>query len=229
MEGKRTDKAGAFSAEGITGFLGGGRHKSRYIRTIRPVTGFLLVWLLFFSVSAGAQIFRPLRSQAWGGTRQINWPLVYPERYKVSFMAGLSSIRTRDGHRPGLAAGLAGELLFAQTFLAGLGWEFVRSRGGDSLAGAVLHRIAFQGGFIVPLGRTERHHLTALFRAGLGFLRSQEGGGAGAGFSFGLAYEYSLNSDYILAPEIMWHRYSGPVSYYGLSGRTLGLRLHFGR
>jgi hypothetical protein len=215
-------------------FTGSGSFARNGRRIVPPaaLSFFLLLFLLVQSSPAAAQssgLYSRFLSQATAGSQRITWPLVYPERYKISAMAGLSSIRTPTGRTPGLAAGLAGELLFAQTFLAGFGWEITRAGGTDSLSGAVLHRIAFQGGFIVPIGQTERHHITGLFRAGLGLLRSEEGGGAGAGLSFGLAYEYSLNSDYILAPEIMWHRYTGPASFYSLSGRTLGLRLHFGR
>lgn len=162
---------------------------------------------------------------------QINWPTVYPERFKLSaspfFLSGTS---TGEAQARGYGLSLGGELIFYQVVSAGAGYEWAFLPEGDGNRAAHMHRLQLLSSLIIQLDKPERHHLLLLFRPGLGLVSAPSGGFFAAGFNFGLAYEYTLNADYTLMPEFLWQRYGGSTEKgLGLRGWTFGLRLNFGR
>jgi len=201
---------------------------------IKPQTDQLIKvmgwFILFQSLAFVSQAQLGLR-KTFAKQKSISWPPSYPHTYKAIARLGFqkySGPMGKSGFAPN--AGLAGELLLLRTFIAGAGYDLSFIPAQDSLGAAKAHRLSLHTGFVIPLDNFEKHHLVVVFRPGLAFLRSGAGSSASVGLAFGLQYEYTLNSDVLLSPELMINKYAGfGASGYRLSNLLLGFRVSFGR
>ena len=126
--------------------------------------------------------------------------------------------------------GAAFEMIWEQTLFYGLGYEMGFVPKQDSVSGAKLHRFGINTGVIFQLDEYERHHLLALFRPGFSMVRSDAGNATRFGLGLGIGYEYSINSDYIICPEIVYHKYpSGAGTRPGFSNWSFAVRVSFGK
>ena len=157
---------------------------------------------------------------------KIQWPLVYPDIYKAILKIGFQ----KNSGSFGLAFGAAAEFIWNQTLFGGLGYEFNQVPERLDFEGGKIHRIAIQSGAIFQIDDYGRHHILIHLRPGFSLLKSKDGNGSGMGLGLGLGYDFGLNSDFILSPELIYHWYpSISGSPHSLSGINFGLRLSFGR
>lgn len=163
--------------------------------------------------------------------QQITWPYVYPFYYKISIQPGYRRIRLSQG--PATSAftfGAAFEFLWEQVVYYGLAYDFNYIQKNALFQSATIHRFALNTGFIWQLDDDERHHLLFHFRPVFSMLRTEKGNVSKPGVGLGFGYEFALNSDYLLSPDIMYYRFPTLDKYpYGLSGFAFGLRLIFGK
>ena len=185
-----------------------------------------------FSEFPSATAWEPMKIDSASQTiEKIHWPFVYPLSYKIGAILGLERAGYLSGEKVWAGKfGVSVDFMWKQTLFAGLGYDLVRVPKKDTiLKGALIHRIFLNSGLIIQLDEGERHHILLNLRPGFSLIRSSEYNSSVLGFSFGLGYEYSLNSDYILAPEFMFHRYKTPKeSPYILPRWSFGLRFIFG-
>lgn len=192
---------------------------------------FLFLHLVLKCSAQNGWLCTGLFSKGMASAQHINWPTVYPERFKLSaspfYMSGSSDSAVSS---TGYGLSLGGELLFYQVLSAGAGYEWAYIPKGDGSQAAQMHRLHLLSSLIIQLDKPERHHLLVLLRPGLGLVSAPSGSFFSAGFGFGFAYEYTLNADYTLMPEFLWQRYSGQTEKgLGVRGWSFGLRLSFGR
>jgi hypothetical protein len=161
----------------------------------------------------------------------IEWPLVYPNRYKAILNLGTQRNTYSSGATAlGLSLGASLEMLWEQTLFYGLGYQFNSVSKLDSLAGGTIHWIALQTGVIFQLDNYERHHVLIHFRPGMALLKSKELNASAFGVGLGFGYDYTLNSDFVIAPEIIYNWYPAiSDSPYSVAGWYIGLRVSFGR
>ena len=158
--------------------------------------------------------------------QKIQWPLVYPDIYKAILKIGFQ----KNSGSFGLAFGAAAEFIWNQTLFGGLGYEFNQVPKQLVFEGGKIHRIALQSGAIFQIDDYGRHHILIHLRPGYSLLKSKDGNGSGIGLGLGLGYDFGLNSDFILSPELIYHWYpSVSGSPHSLSGINFGLRLSFGK
>jgi hypothetical protein len=159
-------------------------------------------------------------------SQKTQWPLVYPDIYKALLKIGFQ----KNSGSFGLAFGVAAEFIWNQTLFGGLGYEFNQVPKQLVFEGGKIHRIALQSGAIFQIDDYGRHHILIHLRPGYSLLKSKDGNGSGMGLGLGLGYDFGLNSDFILSPELIYHWYpSISGSPHSLSGINFGLRLSFGR
>jgi len=163
--------------------------------------------------------------------KTIHWPLVYPEQYKAAINLGLQRNSFTNGTTNfGVSFGASLEFLWEQTLFYGLGYQFNTVPKTDSLEGGSIHRISANTGIIIQLDDLEKHHLLIHIRPGMSFLKAKEGNASAFGLGLGLGYDFSINSDFILAPEVIYNWYPAlKDSPYGVSGWNFGLRFSFGK
>ena len=158
--------------------------------------------------------------------QKIQWPLVYPDIYKAILKIGFQ----KNSGSFGLAFGAAAEFIWNQTLFGGIGYEFNQVPKQLVFEGGKIHRIALQSGAIFQINDYGRHHILIHLRPGYSLLKSKDGNGSGIGLGLGLGYDFGLNSDFILSPELIYHWYpSVSGSPHSLSGINFGLRLSFGK
>jgi hypothetical protein len=164
-------------------------------------------------------------------TNSIEWPLVYPDRYKAILNLGSLRNKYSTGDASwGLAFGASFELLWEQTLFYGIGYQYNSVPKKDSLAGGTFHRILFQTGAIFQLDDFEKHHLLIHLRPGIAILGGKDANGSAFGIGTGFGYDYTINSDFIIAPEVIYNWYPAiSDSPYWASGWQVGLRISFGR
>jgi hypothetical protein len=64
----------------------------------------------------------------------------------------------------------------------------------------------------------------------MALLKSKEQNTSAFGMGLGLGYDYTLNSDFVIAPEVIYYWYPAiSDSLYSVSGWYIGLRVSFGR
>ena len=163
--------------------------------------------------------------------KTIHWPLVYPDQYKAAINLGLQRNSFANGTKNfGVSFGASLEFLWEQTLFYGLGYQFNTVPKADSLEGGSIHRISANTGIIIQLDDLEKHHLLIHIRPGMAFLRAKEGNASAFGLGLGLGYDFLINSDFILAPEVIYNWYPAlSDSPYGVSGWNFGLRFSFGK
>jgi len=156
---------------------------------------------------------------------------VYPNRYKAIINLGSQRNSFANGSTAwGLSIGASLELLWQQTLFYGLGYQYNSIPKSDTLDGASIHRISIHSGVIFQLDEYERHHLLIHVRPGLAIFKSNVTNATAFGLGIGLGYDYCINSDFILAPEVIYNWYTAiSDSPYRASGWNIVLRLSFGR
>lgn len=163
--------------------------------------------------------------------KAIQWPFVYPKYYKVSLESCIRPVKKPNGTSFYSAAFNASfELLWYQVLFYGLGYEYNYISKNEVLTAATVHRLFLNTGIILILDEREKHHFLFHFRPGLAHLRSTVGNLTRPGIGLGIGYEYSLNSRWLLSPEVLYYRFPIVDNYpYGFSGYMFGLRLTYGR
>jgi len=159
--------------------------------------------------------------------QEVQWPLVYPEQFKIAGRLGVQKVKN-GSFAPSFGA--AFEWIWEQTLFYGAAYEMGIVPAQDSIPGGKTHRFGLNTGIIFQLDEYEKHHLLVLIRPGLSMVKSKVGNASRFGLGLGIAYEYSLNSDYILCPEIVYHKFpSGTSTLPGFSNWSFALRLSFGK
>jgi len=188
-------------------------------------------WVIMLQSLAFVSLAQFGLRRTFGKESAISWPPSYPNTFKAVARFGMQKYTGPiglGGFAPNFS--LAAELLAQQTFIYGLGYDVSLIPEKDTLRSAKAHRLSLHAGFIIPLDKLDRHHLVVVFRPGLAYLRSGLGSSISAGFAFGLQYEYTLNSDILLSPEIVYNKFAGfGTSGYRLSALAFGFRVSFGR
>lgn len=198
----------------------------------------VLLLILVRNAEAGTHSKRSIRKQkesihlapfesAIFKTQEVQWPLVYPEKFKISGRLGVQKVK--DGSfAPSFGA--AFEMIWEQTLFYGASYEMGIIPAQDSVSGGKTHRFGLNTGIIFQLDEYEKHHLLALIRPGISMVKSDGGNASRFGLGLGIGYEYSINSDYILCPEIVYHKFpSGTSTRPGFSNWSFALRLSFGK
>jgi len=159
--------------------------------------------------------------------QEVQWPLVYPEQFKIAGRLGVQKVK--DGSfAPSFGA--AFEMIWEQTLFYGAAYEMGIIPAQDTVSGGKTHRFGLNTGIIFQLDEYEKHHMLVLIRPGLSMVKSEGGNASRFGLGLGIGYEYSLNSDYILCPEIVYHKFpNGTATMPGFSNWSFALRLSFGK
>ena len=159
--------------------------------------------------------------------QEVQWPLVYPEQFKIAGRLGVQKVKN-GSFAPSFGA--AFEMIWEQTLFYGAAYEMGIIPAQDSVPGGKTHRFGLNTGIIFQLDEYEKHHLLVLIRPGLSTVKSEGGNASRFGLGLGIGYEYSLNSDYILCPEIVYHKFpNGTATMPGFSNWSFALRLSFGK
>lgn len=159
--------------------------------------------------------------------QQVQWPLVYPEQFKIAGRLGVQKVKN-GSFAPSFGA--AFEMIWEQTLFYGAAYELGIVPSQDSVSGGKTHRFGLNTGIIFQLDEYEKHHLLALIRPGLSMVKTEVGNASRFGLGLGIGYEYSLNSDYILCPEIVYHKFpTGSARMPVFSSWSFALRLSFGK
>ncbi|HOY97540.1 MAG TPA: hypothetical protein PK509_17490 [Catalimonadaceae bacterium] len=159
--------------------------------------------------------------------QDVQWPLVYPEQFKIACRLGVQKVKN-GSFAPSFGA--AFEMIWEQTLFYGAAYEMGIVPAQDSIPGGKTHRFGLNTGIIFQLDEYEKHHLLALIRPGLSMVKTEGGSASRFGLGLGIGYEYSLNSDYILCPEIVYHKFpGGTATMPGFSSWSFALRLSFGK
>ena len=164
-------------------------------------------------------------------SNSIVWPLVYPNRYKAILNIGTQRNKFANGNTAwGLSFGASFEMLWEQTLFYGLGYQYSSIPKTDTLDGGTIHRVSLQTGIIIQLDDYERHHLLIHLRPGIALLKSKEVNASAFGIGLGIGYDYCINSDFVIAPEVIYNWYPAiSDSPYRISGWNIGCRISFGR
>jgi hypothetical protein len=159
--------------------------------------------------------------------QEVQWPLVYPEQFKIAGRLGVQKVKN-GSFAPSFGA--AFEMIWEQTLFYGAAYEMGIIPAQDSVPGGKTHRFGLNTGIIFQLDEYEKHHMLVLIRPGLSMVKSEGGNASRFGLGLGIGYEYSLNSDYILCPEIVYYKFpNGTATMPGFSNWSFALRLSFGK
>lgn len=163
--------------------------------------------------------------------RKVLWPYVYPAQWKAGIVLGRQQIRSKDSSlKAAWAPGASCEILMNKNFLFGISMDYIKiSSTVPGLNGRIINSAATIG-FMIPLDDYEIHHFVISARPALALSKSTSGSRTSMGFGLGFQYEYTLFSNNIISPEIVYQRF--PVAVDGLPsiGRwKIGFRYLFGK
>jgi hypothetical protein len=162
---------------------------------------------------------------------KVHWPYVYPAKWKAGIGLGRQQIRSKDSSlKAALAPGVSFEILMNKNFLFGISMDYIKiSSTVPGLNGRIINSAATIG-FMIPLDDYEIHHFVISARPALAFSKTTSGSRTSVGFGLGFQYEYTLFSNNIISPEIVYQRF--PMAADGLPsiGRwKIGFRYLFGK
>ena len=165
------------------------------------------------------------------GIRNVQWPYVYPANWKAGFALGRQQILSKDlTLKSAWAPGASLEILVNKNFLFGISMDYIKiSSSVPGLNGRILNSAATIG-FMIPLDDYEIHHFVISARPALALSKTTSGSRTSMGFGLGFQYEYTLFSNNIISPEIVYQRF--PMAADGLPGIgrwKIGFRYLFGK
>ena len=165
------------------------------------------------------------------GIRKVQWPYVYPANWKAGIVLGRQQILSKDSTlKSAWAPGASLEILVNKNFLFGISLDYIKiSSSIPDLNGRILNSAATIG-FMIPLDDYEIHHLVISARPSLALSKTTSGSRTSLGFGLGLQYEYTLFSNNIISPEIVYQRFPMPSDGLPSVGRwKIGFRYLFGK
>lgn len=162
---------------------------------------------------------------------KVQWPYVYPANWKAGFALGRQQILSKDSTlKSAWAPGASFEILVNKNFLFGISMDYIKiSSTVPGLNGRILNYAATIG-FMIPLDDYEIHHFVISARPALALSKTTSRSQTSVGFGLGFQYEYTLFSNNIISPEIVYQRF--PMAADGLPsiGRwKIGFRYLFGK
>jgi hypothetical protein len=165
------------------------------------------------------------------GITKVQWPYVYPANWKAGFALGRQQILSKDlTLKSAWAPGASLELLVNKNFLFGISMDYIKiSSSVPGLNGRIINSAATIG-FMIPMDDYEIHHFVISARPALAFSKNLSGNRTSMGFGLGFQYEYTLFSNNIISPEIVYQRF--PMAADGMPGVgrwKIGFRYLFGR